>query len=315
VRKECDSVLEQLNVPINTKWTQNGVTVAGGNGEGEQLNQFYYPWGFDVDDEQTIYVADTFNHRIVEWKKGATSGRVVAGGKGKGNRNDQLYCPKKVIIDKNNDFLIISDEGNDRVVRWPRRNGTHGEIIVSNVVCWGLAIDNNGDLYVPDREKHEVRRWKIGEKSGTIVAGGNGKGDRLNQLNSPCYIFVDQDQSVYGSNGGNHRVMKWMKGAKEGVVVAGGQGKGNSLTQLSHPNGIIVDQLGTVYVVDEGNNRVMRWLKGAKEGRVVVGGNGKGDEANQLNYPVDLAFDLENNLYVLDQNNSRVQKFSASSVN
>lgn len=48
-----------------------------------------------------------------------------------------------------------------------------------------------------DTEKHEVRRWRIGNDYGTIVAGGNGKGSHLNQLNCPIYIFVDQDHSVY----------------------------------------------------------------------------------------------------------------------
>ena len=43
-----------------------------------------------IDDDQTIYVAEWGNHRIVEWKSGATNGQVVAGGNGQGNRNDQL---------------------------------------------------------------------------------------------------------------------------------------------------------------------------------------------------------------------------------
>ena len=34
-------------------------------------------------------------------------------------------------------------------------------------------------------EKNEVRRWKIGETKGTIVAGGNGQGNQLNQLSYP----------------------------------------------------------------------------------------------------------------------------------
>ena len=75
-----------MSIPINTRWRQSGVTVAGGNGRGEQLNQFFLPWGFDIDDEQTIYVADTINDRIVEWRKDAKYGRVVAGGNGKGDR-------------------------------------------------------------------------------------------------------------------------------------------------------------------------------------------------------------------------------------
>ncbi|CAF4960057.1 unnamed protein product, partial [Rotaria sp. Silwood1] len=63
-----------------TRWQQNGITVAGGNQQGNEINQLSYPWGLYVDDDQTIYVADQSNHRIVEWKRGATSGQVVAGG-------------------------------------------------------------------------------------------------------------------------------------------------------------------------------------------------------------------------------------------
>ncbi len=85
-----------------------------------------------------------------------------------------------VIIDRQNDALIIADYGNRRVLRWPRRNGYSGETIISSLACWGLALNNNGDLYVGDYEKDEVRRWKIGDRQGTSVAGGNGKGEQLN---------------------------------------------------------------------------------------------------------------------------------------
>ena len=304
--------LELISIPIinnNAKWIQNGITVAGGNGQGSDLNQLSNPWGVYVDDDQTVYVADYSNHRIVEWKRGATVGQVVAGGNGEGNQNNQLNCPTSVIVNKKSDCLIISDYGNKRVVLWPRRNGTSGETIISNVDCWGLSMDNDEYIYVSDINKHEVRRWKIGDTNGTLVAGGNGAGNRLDQLNGPYYIFVDQDQSVYVSDCNNHRVMKWMKGAKEGIVVAGGQGQGNGLTQLSNPRGVIVDQLGTVYVADYSNHRIMRWLKGATQGSVVVGGNGGGVQSNQFNGPIDLSFDRQNNLYVVDYSNHRIQKF------
>ncbi len=266
-----------------------------------------------IDDNETIYVADTWNDRIVEWKSDATSGRIVAGGNGKGNRNDQLSHPSKLIVDKENDCLIICDSWNRKVVRWPRRNGQSGETLISNIACHDLIIDNDGYLYVCDPEKHEVRRWKIGEKNGTIVAGGNGKGNRLDQLIYPYYIFIDEDHSVYVSDFYNHRVIKWLKDAKEGIVVAGGQGQGNGLRQLSEPHGIIVDQLGSVYVADAENHRVIRWLKGAQEGTIVVGGNGQGEQLNQFNYPCDLSFDRQKNLYVVDRRNHRVQKFEVDS--
>jgi sugar lactone lactonase YvrE len=297
----------------NAKWMQNGVTVAGGNSQGNRNNQLSNPWSVYVDDDQTIYVADYSNHRIVEWKKDATTGQIVAGVKEAGNRNDQLNSPANVIVDKKNDSLIICDRGNQRVVRWPRRNGTSGETIISNVDCYGLSIDNDGCIYVSDVSKHEVRRWKIGETNGTLVAGGNGKGDHFNQLKQPYHIFVDQDHSVYVSDWGNHRVMKWMQGAKEGILVAGGQNLGDRLTQLSGPRGIIVDQKGDLYVADQNNHRVMRWVKEATEGTVVVGGNKPGGQANQFNTPVGLSFDQQNNLYVVDQGNQRIQKFNIES--
>ncbi|CAF4727074.1 unnamed protein product, partial [Rotaria sp. Silwood2] len=181
-------------------------------------------------DDQTIYVADQSNHRIVEWKWGATSGQVVAGGNGQGSGAHQLSDPLDVIVDKERDSLIICDGSNNRVARWPRRNGTSGETIISNIDCVGLTMNENGSFYVTDVGKDEVRRYRRGESQGTVVAGGNGSGNRLDQLSDPGYIFVDRDHSVYVSDWRNDRVMKWVEGAKQGIVVAGGQGQGNGLT-------------------------------------------------------------------------------------
>ncbi|CAF3623394.1 unnamed protein product [Rotaria socialis] len=172
-------------------------------------------------------------------------------------------------------------------------------------------MDEQRYLYVSDIGKHEVRRYQLGEKNGTLVAGGNEKGNDANQLNWPTYLFVDRQQTVYISDYYNHRVMKWNKGAKEGIVVAGGQGYGNAPTQLSFPRGIFADTLGTLYVADSSNNCVMRWTQGDKKrGTVIVGGNGIGAGANQFNDPVGLSFDRHGNLYVVDENNTRVQRFS-----
>jgi sugar lactone lactonase YvrE len=299
-----------IDIRPNAKWIQNGTTVAGGNGRGTGIYRLHFPFGLYVDDEQTVYVADQFNHRIMEWKRSAMIGRAVAGGNGQGSGTNQLNNPYDVIVDKERDSLIISDSGNNRVVRWPRRNGTRGETIISNIGCHGLTMDGNGSLYVVDFAKDEVRRFGIGDTKGTVVAGGNGKGSRLDQFSNPRYVFVDRHYSVYVSDWENHRVMKWEKGAKEGIVVAGGQGKGDSLSQLSDSRGVVVDQLGTVYVADYNNHRIMRWAKGDKQGSVIAGGNGQGGQSNQLNNPFGLSFDRYGNLYVADQWNHRVQKFN-----
>ena len=300
-----------FTLPTNARWSQNGVTVAGGNGCSNALNQLKCPHGLDIDDDnQSVVIADFDNHRIVGWKIGASNGTVIAGGRSGGNRLDQLNYPTDVLIDKETNSLFIADAGNRRVLRWSRRQETtQGEVIVDNINCFGLAIDHQRYLYVSDSGKHEVRRYTIGDKNGIVVAGGNGRGNQLNQLNVPIYLFVDKEQAVYVSDHRNHRVMKWNKGAKEGIVVAGGQGEGSALTQLSYPNGLFVDTSSTIYVADSNNDRVMRWPKGAQQGTVIVGGNGEGNAPNQLNYPRALSFDRHCNLYVVDHNNHRVQRF------
>ena len=192
-------IVDKLTLPTNAQWSQNGVTVAGGHGEGNAVNQLNYPRGLDIDDDnQSIVIADWGNHRIVEWKMGAINGKVIAGGQGQGDRLDQLNHPTDVLIDKETNSLFIADRWNRRIVRWCRRQETtQGEVIVANISCFGLAIDHQRYLYVSDFVKHEVRRYTIGDKNGIVVSGGNGQGNQLNQLNYPTYLFVDEEQDVY----------------------------------------------------------------------------------------------------------------------
>ena len=215
-----------LNLLTNAQWSQNGVTVAGGNGYGNAVNQLHWPRGLDIDDDnQSIVIADFGNHRIVEWKMGANNGKVIVGGQGEGNLLNQLNWPTDVLIDKETNSLFIADRGNERVLRWSRRQEmTQGEVIVDNIDCWGLAIDHQRYLYVSDTVKHEVRRYTIGDKNGIVVAGGNGQGNQLNQLSFPTYLFVDEEQAVHVSDNNNYRVMKWNQDANQGIVVAGGRG-------------------------------------------------------------------------------------------
>ncbi|CAF1582100.1 unnamed protein product [Adineta steineri] len=295
--------------PTFNKWKQNAITVAGGNGEGQKLDQLNGPGGIFIDRNRNIFIADGWlNHRIVKWEYNAKEGQIIAGGHDRGNGMNQLNRPTDVIVDQQNHSIIIADYKNRRVIQWLNQKQ---QILIDDIDCYGLAMNKNGFLYVSDRENNAVRRWKMGEynNEGGVVAGGNGQGSERNQLNNPGFIFVDDDQSVYVADIGNHRVMKWRKDAKEGLVVAGGNSQGRNLSQLSSPYGVIVDNLDQIYVADFGNDRIMRWCEGKSEGEILVGGNGTGNEPKQLNQPKGLSFDDEGNLYVVDLGNNRIVKF------
>ena len=300
----------------HSKWAEKGITVAGGHGLGKALNQLGYPWNLclvEANGEPTIYISEYSNQRITAWKSDSGDGMVAAGGKNQGDRTDQLNGPANVLIDERRNCLFIAEQGNRRVTCWPRalpNRRVHGEVIISEIDAWGLALDRQGGLYVSDYKKHEVRRWRFGERTESeVVAGGHGKGDQLQQLHCPANIFVDHEDSLYISDLGNYRVMKWRAEATEGIVVADGHGSGNELNQLSYPSGLTVDQQGTLYVVDSAHHRVMRWLANATEGSIIIGRRGQGYQSDQLNGPVGLALDPLGHLYVADNLNHRIQKY------
>jgi hypothetical protein len=58
-----------------------GTTIAGqSNGTASSaLNYLDYPSDLDVDSNGNIYVVDSYNHRVVLWPNGSSSGTIVAG--------------------------------------------------------------------------------------------------------------------------------------------------------------------------------------------------------------------------------------------
>ena len=297
------------HIAMSTRWEQPGITVAGDSEPGSRRDQLFWPQGIYLTGDQTVYVADYGNNRISRWKSNTKIGDIVAGRNGYGRGTDQLNQPTYVFVDENESSLIICDWGNRRVVQRSLQNDGNEHIVISDVDCSGLTMDTNGNLYVSNYKHNEVRQWKKGETNGRIVAGGHGRGEGLDQLNSPTSIFVAHDQSLYVSDNNNHRVIKWLNDAKQGIVVAGGHGRGNSLRQLSNPHSVWVDHLGNVYVADFGNDRVVCWCPGSREGSLVLGGNDKGKQANQFDGPIGISFDSQGNCYVVDHRNNRVQKF------
>ncbi|CAF1437822.1 unnamed protein product [Adineta ricciae] len=225
------------------KWKQNAQTVAGGNGDGKQLNQLSNPHGIFLDKKQNIFVVDFSNHRIMKWNKNDQQGQILAGGNEQGKRIDQLNHPKDMIVDKQNHSLIIADMGNRRIIQWKNQN--QQEILIDNV---GYC------------ENHRVMKWRKDAQEGIIVAGGNGQGNRLNQLNSPQGIFVDDLNQIYIADCGNDRIMRWREGDKNGEIIVGiNYGQTECLNQLHSPTDISFDVQGNLYVADYGNHRIQRF--------------------------------------------------------
>ncbi|CAF1033944.1 unnamed protein product [Adineta ricciae] len=158
-----------------------------------------------------------------------------------------------MIVDEENNSPIIVDYGKKQVIRL--FNGNE-EILVENINCYGLAKDKYGFLYVSDIEKHEVRRWKVGEgkgKSGELVAGGNGRGVRLNQLDDPAALIVDDCGSILWQIA---RMVEWCEGETEGEIVIRGGDRSN---QLYYPTSLSFDVRGNFYIMNSLNRKIQRF--------------------------------------------------------
>lgn len=146
------------------RWT--GVsweTAAGGVGAGDSASQLHSPGGIwfvpgSAGSPGQLYVADTFNHRIMLWQEGTGSGQAIAGMSGQaGSGLDMLRYPTGVHA--NGTHLHIVDYGNLRVLAWASGSSTGMELPLGEYadlpILPGIAaeafLDDSGGYYAFDR--------------------------------------------------------------------------------------------------------------------------------------------------------------------
>ncbi len=170
-------------------WNATGVTYAGTGTAGAALNQLRFPTGVFMDSNDTLYIDDASNYRVLAYLVNAATGTVVAGTTG---------------------------------VTGANLNELGGGIRFN-------YVDSNGSIYLADGTYNRALRWASGGSTGVVVAGNNGAGAALNQVNGAYGIWVDSSANVYVAESGNHRVSQWAPGASAGVVVAGITGQSGNL--------------------------------------------------------------------------------------
>ncbi|CAF0890170.1 unnamed protein product [Rotaria sp. Silwood1] len=314
-----------LNISPSAKWTGNATTVAGSptGGSGSTPSLLNSNYGIRITDDNTLYITDRNNHRIVVIFPNSTiAGAIIGSGYGTGLT--QMNYPSDIFV--TSDGIYVLDTLNYRVLKW-WENGTNTTIVAGTTgivgstssnatfsTSYGLFVDDFSYVYVSDGANYRVMRFPPNSTSGTTgstLAGTGFAGYGRQGFDSPRGIFVDSNRALYVVDTNNHRIQKWNFEVCYGVTVAGTGYSGNSLGQLQNPSSVVVDSNGYMYITDQNNHRILRWAPDACLGECIAGCSmTAGTRADQLYYPFSVAFDSQGSLYVSDTSNNRVQKFS-----
>lgn len=106
-----------------------GTTIAGFTlGSGSSRSELYNPAAILLDNNGQMYIADSYNYRVLRWRIGEPMGTVIAGGNGLGSTYDKLGRCVGIFLDPYYN-IYVSDYGNNRVTRWFNGNTTAGSLV------------------------------------------------------------------------------------------------------------------------------------------------------------------------------------------
>ena len=190
---------------------------------GSANNELYNPRGIARDSSSgTLYIADYYNHRVMRYLFGASSGTVVAGGNGQGSTNTQLNFPIGLYFDSTSNSLLIANSVGHNIVRWVigatnwtlvagSNSGASGNASTLLNQPQDVALDSFGNLYVADGYNHRIQFFLAGQFNGTTIAGTGTASSTAAGLNLPTSVAVDAQLNLYVSDYQNLRVQKFQR--------------------------------------------------------------------------------------------------------
>jgi streptogramin lyase len=174
----------------------------------------------------------------------------------------------------------------------------------------GVAVDNQGNLYVAERGNNRIQKLSPDDEP---LAQWGSQGNGLGQFYGPCGVAVDVQGNVYVVETLGDRVQKFSPQGKPLAQWGTAGGPVHSEAGYQDPKSVAVNSQGDVYsVVNAGNgadpNPRIREL--SPDGNLLTELGSFGDGPGQFRYPTGLTVDQAGNVYVADGVNHSVQKLS-----
>ncbi len=146
-----------------TKWSPDLEFVGVIGAEPIQGLRLSRPAGIEIDDEQTLWVADACNHRVVRF---SLEGAVLTTFGGFGRERGKMRYPYDIAVTPEGTILVCEYEGNR--LQWFSKDGTSlrvwgepGRRVGTLHSPWGATCGTDKRVYIVDSENYRVQIIKL----------------------------------------------------------------------------------------------------------------------------------------------------------
>lgn len=169
--------------------------------------------------------------------------RSTSGNKGRGL--EELNNPRDVCVNTSNQWIIVSDSGNHRLVVYDLNNFQFQRLIAGNDskinlhFPFGICCDENDILYVCDRGNNRIVVVRFHD--GTFIRQWGRKGTENGEFDAPDFICCRQNILAV-SDFNNHRIQVFTLNGQF-LFTFGRLGNGDT-GEFRYPRGVAIDDEG-----------------------------------------------------------------------
>lgn len=237
--------------------------VWGTFGEGQNVagGSFNEPWGIALGTDGSVFVSDTWNHRIQKFTPNGDF--ILSWGRfGQAETHESFWGPRALVADGNG-RIFVADTGNKRIVIFNEEGeyisefGGYGLEVGKFDEPVGLAMDAAGIIYVTDTWNQRIQSF-VEEAENTFVPHKQWEVSAWygQSLDNKPFVTVSSQGNILISDPEAYRIIEF---TPLGEYVRSWGDYSTGLDGFGVVNGITADKQNGVWVCDAGNHRLLHF--------------------------------------------------------